>query len=214
MDTSTGRKRAPKETNQLTAETTNNFDDTQLENDGQLAMELDIAKISDSEGHKELNINIQCEAVIDTEQNPNFLSQIHEKLDNLTLGRESADNLMVSMASTRNNFARKLSDKQLLIIEDILCKFSEFHYNKEKQAVMCSLCAQVTQPLSDVSSMKSWAMWMIILAVPSAVLIVRKFRQKNVLKPKNMSYGTLEVYKPHQGTRKKHSKWKGSGEVW
>ena len=56
--------------------------------------------ISNSEGQKELNRNIQCEAVTDTKQNPNLLSQIHEKLDSLTLGRESADNLMVSMAST------------------------------------------------------------------------------------------------------------------
>jgi hypothetical protein len=138
----------------------------------ELAMTVVAPEVSEDQKTSDLESNLESEATvaIDAKQTPYLLSQINEKLDNLslkldemrgnsnlTLDHSGDDSAALYTSSPRETV---LPDNFLMnscrSLDDLLRKFDEFRYDERKQAVLCSVCVPVTQHLPELTTNKTY----------------------------------------------------------
>jgi len=131
-----------------------------------LALEGVASEVFEDQKTSWLETNIQCEATaIDAKQTANLLSQINEKLDNLSLKLdEMRDNFSLSQGlSGKDNSSPHetvlpdnfLMNKIRRSLDDIQSKFHEFPYDEGKKPVACSICVPVTEGLPELTTNKT-----------------------------------------------------------
>ena len=154
-----GRKRARNDDETIEPSCTDDLGDDLVDlhrGFAELAMEDVASGVSEEQKTSCLESNIQCEATaIDAKQTPDLLSQINDKLDNLSLKLdEMRGNSNLSLGQSANDsssYETVLPDNFLMnscrSLEDILCKFDKFRYEEGKQAVVCSVSVPVSENL-------------------------------------------------------------------
>ena len=156
-----GRKRARNDDETIEPSCTDDLGDLHR-GFAELAMEDVASGVSEEQKTSCLESNIQCEATaIDAKQTPDLLSQINDKLDNLSLKLdEMRGNSNLSLGQSANDSSSHETVNNFLMnscrsLEDVLCKFDEFHYEEGKQAVVCSVCVPVSENLPELTTNKT-----------------------------------------------------------
>ena len=165
-----GRKRARNDDETIESSCTDGLNDDLVDPHSDvaaLASEGVASEVSEEQITSCLETNIQCEATAtDAKTTPGLLilSQINEKLDNpsFKLDEMRANSNLSQGHSGRENASSHetvLPDNFLMnncrCLDDIQCKFDEFHYDEGKKAVVCSVCVPVTEGLPKLTTNKT-----------------------------------------------------------